>query len=551
MREALRNRNVSLLMAARLVSSSGDWLYVVALSIAIYKYSNGNSFLVGMLWIVRLIPMLLLSPFGGALADRIGHARAMIFADVGRGLLVIVLAIGLNASTWAIIYPLAFLITSQSAVFRPASIALIPNVVSKKEDLLAANAVVMQAESLAMILGCFAGGAIAGTGAITQLLWVEAVTYGFSAISIRLIRTRSSSAKGEEHSEPSDLASARQSGWKATFQIIRQRPVLLFSLAIMTMPELAQGALFVWMVTYAEHTIHIGNAGVGYMYGALGAGELVGGLIASRLSESVRLDSLLAGSITVGGICLALFPVWPVAGAALTIIGLIGLAEVLQYAAQETLLQQSVPDSILGRVSGTMDAYFFNMVLVGNAVSGPLAGVVGLTQAIIIMGIIVVLASAASWWYYKVQTSRAPRPEMLARVPALANLPEAVREWAVRRMMKEEFPAGTVVVRQGDVGDRFYVIASGTADIEVANEGVQGRSQLHPGDFFGEIALLHNVPRTATVRAHDRLTVFSLEQSDFFELRDRAADVHESLLEAANARLQNDANLKLALTART
>src|SRR5579859_1078697 len=121
---ALRNRNLSLLLVGRLISSSGDWVYIVALSIAIYRFSGGNNFLVGLLWIVRLIPMLFIGPFAGAIADRIGHRRAMIIADLGRIVLVALLAIGLNGHSWAIIYPLAFFITNLSALFRPASIGL-------------------------------------------------------------------------------------------------------------------------------------------------------------------------------------------------------------------------------------------------------------------------------------------------------------------------------------------------------------------------------------------------------------------------------------------
>jgi MFS family permease len=117
----LRNRNIALLLSGRLVSSLGDWLYYIALSVAIYKYSGGASFYVGVFWVVRLVPTLVLGPFAGALADRMGYRRAMIAADLGRMVLVTLLALLLRRSDWAIIYPLAFGVTSLSSLFRPAN----------------------------------------------------------------------------------------------------------------------------------------------------------------------------------------------------------------------------------------------------------------------------------------------------------------------------------------------------------------------------------------------------------------------------------------------
>jgi CRP-like cAMP-binding protein len=118
-------------------------------------------------------------------------------------------------------------------------------------------------------------------------------------------------------------------------------------------------------------------------------------------------------------------------------------------------------------------------------------------------------------------------------------------------MRREHFPAGAVIVRQGDAGQTFYTIASGTAQVEVRANGHRRTSELGPGDFFGEIALLQNVPRTATVRALEPLTVYVLSRDDFQELQDRAAEFKESMLQVAAARLEQDTNFKLALAARS
>src|SRR5438270_4940923 len=97
----LRNRNIALLVVGRVISTGGDWIYTIGLMLAIYQYSNGSAFLIGLFWLVRLTPSLVLGPFSGALADRVGYRRAMIGADLARLVLVVVLAFVLGPSTWA------------------------------------------------------------------------------------------------------------------------------------------------------------------------------------------------------------------------------------------------------------------------------------------------------------------------------------------------------------------------------------------------------------------------------------------------------------------
>jgi hypothetical protein len=229
---------------------------------------------------------------------------------------------------------------------------------------------------------------------------------------------------------------------------------------------------------------------------------------------------------------------------------LIGLAETVEFAAYETLLQQAVPESVIGRASGTMDSFFFNMMLVGNVLSGVLAGVLGLTRSIVGLGAVVLAVTAYSWWNLRRKTAGQPSPEMLAKVPAFARVPVGVREWAIRRMIREQFEQGAIVIHQGDQGDKFYTIAKGTAQVEISEGDQHLRRELGPGEFFGEIALLRNVPRTATVRAAEPLTVYAMSREDFDELQQRAGEFKNSLLETATSRLADNTDLKLALATR-
>jgi CRP-like cAMP-binding protein len=197
-----------------------------------------------------------------------------------------------------------------------------------------------------------------------------------------------------------------------------------------------------------------------------------------------------------------------------------------------------------------MDSFLFDMMLAGNLISGFLAAWIGLPLSILGFGLLTILATGAAWWYLRVRTAGQPDALALESVPAFRAVSFDVREWAVRRMQRLDFPAGAIVIRQGDAGDLFYTIARGEADVQIAQDGAVTHSTLKPGDFFGEIALLQDVPRTATVWAKTDLILWGLSREDFDELQERAAEFRESLVETAAARLGQRPNVSIPLATR-
>jgi hypothetical protein len=382
-----------------------------------------------------------------------------------------------------------------------------------------------------------------------ELLLIDATTFLVSAICLTFVVPKPAepvAAAASETAAEEELAG----GPIAAVKLLASRPVLVFIASVMAMPELVSGAIPVWIVPYAEHAVHLPSSGAGYLYTAIGVGAIVGGLVASSLGSNLRLDSLLAGSVALGGLALGLCGVIPVAVLAFVFLAGVGLFETVEYAAYETLLQQAVPASMIGRAAGTMESYLFNMVLIGNLLGGFLVVWLGVSVTIAGSGLLTLLATGAAWWYFRVRTAGQPDALALERVPAFQAVPLDVREWAVRRMERLDFPAGAVVIRQGDVGDMFYTIARGKADVEVSADGATTHRTLEQGDYFGEIALLQNVPRTATVRADSPLTVWGLTREDFDELQRRASEFRESLEETAAERLGQQPNALLLLPAR-
>lgn len=104
----------------------------------------------------------------------------------------------------------------------------------------------------------------------------------------------------------------------------------------------------------------------------------------------------------------------------------------------------------------------------------------------------------------------------LARVGLFADLPGETLGKLADRMDREEVPSGTVLVREGEPGDRFFVLLSGVAG--VSQSALGERRILKAGEFFGEVALTMNVPRTATVTAMTPCVVASCDEATFDEL---------------------------------
>jgi MFS family permease len=538
---------MGLLLSGQLISAMGDWFYSIATSVAVYQYSGQKSVYVGLLWIAIFVPGLFLGPISGAVADRLGHRRVMILSDLTRVVIIGVLAFTLTGRTWASLYPLAFLNSTMACLFRPASVGLIPTLVRSKDERLSANASVMQIESLAGIVGSLLGGVIAGSGHVQIALLTDSVTFAVSALSIWLIRSQTA---GNEEEEEEEAPEEMGKGFLTGLRYLAGRPVLVFVASAMILPELASGSLMVWIIPYGENALHLGAAGVGYLYSVLTVGALLGGFVASGVGSNFHLDRLLAIAVAVLGIAEIAFGAIQVAVVALLCCALIGVAETMQYAAYETLLQQVVPEDAIGRATGTMDSLFFAMILIGNAASGILASTLGLTISITGLGILILLGVAASWILLRVRTAGQPDGEYLAKIPAFASVPEEIREWAVRRMVRQDVPAGTIIIRQGEVGDLFYTIVRGRSEVSISHDGETMTRELGPGDFFGEIALLQNVPRTATVTAVQPSTMWTMSREDFHELQNRASEFKESLWQAATARLQDSSDWKMALGAR-
>jgi MFS family permease len=435
------------------------------------------------------------APWLGLLADRFPRRRVMVTADLVRVVLVGLMAVlaAAGQSFWAI-FVLAVLTTIASTAFSPAQGALLPSLVRTPEELTAANAVMNTIESV----GMFAGPAFAGLLLATTSIWVVfAITAGtFLWSAACLVGVPPDSRPAE--AEPTPVGSAVLEGFRA----IAAHPALRVVVGLTAAQTFVVGAFEVLLVVVALKLLHAGSGGVGWLNGAL-AGR-------KRLAGDLGIGVLL------WGVPLALTAVWSNLAFALLLFGLIGLGNTLVDVAGMTLLQRSAEDEVLGRVFSVLESLVLATLAVGSLAAPALVSLLGAKAALVIVGGFLPVLLVPIWPLLRrvdAAARIATEPlELLRAIPMFSLLPPTVLERLAGLAAEAKVPAMAEVFAQGDRGDRFYVIAEGAATVEV--DGAES-STLGPGDFFGEIALLRDVPRTATVRSVHDLRLFALERDDF------------------------------------
>jgi hypothetical protein len=193
-------------------------------------------------------------------------------------------------------------------------------------------------------------------------------------------------------------------------------------------------------------------------------------------------------------------------GAGITLLDVLG----------RTLLQRSTEDDVLTRIFGAVEALWLLGYAAGAAIAPLLQRVAGLGTAFALMGVLVVVVTLVALPSLRRIDATAVVPQrqldLLLGVPFFAPLPRPELERTANQLDRLPVSAGTEVIRQGDVGDRFYVVDAGSFRVEIDGEHIE---TIDEGGFFGEIALLHDVPRTATVRAVVDGAVWALDQEEF------------------------------------
>jgi len=294
----------------------------------------------------------------------------------------------------------------------------------------------------------------------------------------------------------------------------------------------------VLIVVAVFQVLHAGDGAVGYLTAALGLGGLAGAFGAMTL-EGRRLAVALGVALVFWGLPIAMIAPRPYLPAAILLLAVVGAANSIEDVAGFTLLQRIVPDELLGRALGLVWGAVMGAVALGSITAPAVVAALGPQAAFAVVGALLPAITLLSWRRLRAidRDVLAPAAELdvVSKVPLFEPLSLVAKDHLAGRLIPLHAEPGEVVVRAGDTGDRFYIVDSG--ELEITN-GADARA--HRGDFFGEIALLRDVPRTATVRAVSASELFALDRDDFL-----AALTHSAVRAAGEAVAEE----RLAVTA--
>jgi hypothetical protein len=300
-----------------------------------------------------------------------------------------------------------------------------------------------------------------------------------------------------------------------------------------------RGCLNVLIVVTAYQVLHEGATEVGYLAAAIGAGGLVGALGAVSL-RGERLAPPFAWALVFWGLPIMLIAPLPHQAAVIALLAVIGAANSVVDVSGFTLLQRTVPDEVLTRVLGVTWGLAMGAVAIGSFVAPVLLSLIGLRATFLAVGAILpvlVLVSYRSLIEIDSEVAPASQLALVERVAVFAPLSLVAKERIASRLVQVDVAAAEVVIRAGEPGDRFYVVGNGELTIDAGAQSVA----VGPGDFFGEIALLRDVPRTATVRAKGIARLYALERADFLAVMTGNSLARTEAHAMATARLEEDA----------
>jgi hypothetical protein len=300
------------------------------------------------------------------------------------------------------------------------------------------------------------------------------------------------------------------------FRALRSYPDVFLLVRLTLTQAVTRGCFSVLVVVVAIDVLGVGEAGVGVLTAAVGAGAVLGSLAVSMFADGRRLAVLLGAGVALWGLPLIVVGALPREGVIVVMLAVVGVGNALVDVGIFTLPPRLVPDAVLSRIFGALES-LGSLVVAGACLLTPvLLDLVGVRWTLGVVGALGPVYVVVAWMRLRAIDRKVMRRdkeiELLDQLPMFRPLSLPAIEQLADRLEPHAFEVGAHVVTQGDDGDRLYVIEHGTVHI-VRNDSVTG--ELGAGDCFGEIALLRDVPRTSSVVATTALRVHSLTRDDF------------------------------------
>lgn len=485
--------------------SLGESAFGVAL--AVYAYRAGGATAVGIVGLVCLVPSAVTVPLGSWFGDR--HEREGVL--VALALTCAAVLGGCTAAFYysgrdeAAIFALAAAQAALASLIWPVATALLPSVATTPTELIAANAATSTVDGLGTLLGPLLAGILIATTSPGAVFAVSAGAFVWAATMVAAVRV--------EGRIRFDVEPGREllAGLRL---LVRDRRVATVS-GLFCAQAFVRGIVSVLVVVTSFRLLHASDSWVGYLTAAMGVGGFAGGLGSTTLAGR-RLAWPFTLGLLAWGIPVALLAAAPYRATALLLLAVVGIGNAFEDVAGETLIQRLVDDQLLARVAGLSYGLAMALAGIGAILAPALISALGTKGALVATGCVLPVLVALSFQRLRRIDAGAATPlaelDLLHAVPMFAPLSVAAKEQVAARLVPVSAPAGSTIIREGDAGDRFYVIVSGLTGVTTGRRRLSDRGR---GEYFGEIALVRDVPRTATVTALEDTELRAVERADF------------------------------------
>jgi MFS family permease len=511
-RRLLGNGPLRRVLLAYLLFSAAE--YGTWVAILLYAYERTGPLSVGLVALIQLVPAALAAPAASALGDRFPRERVLAvgYAVQAVGMFLTGLTMLADAPPF-VTYAVGAVAAASLVVTRPTQSALLPSLAMAPADCTAANGASGFFEGGGQLIGPLAAAAILTVGTPATVFFAAAVALVIALLATVALRPRVSpiifaASAGGSGDDVGVLDGLRL--------VLADRDARLL-VGLLTARMLVIGACDVLFVLMALELLDTGEPGAGILAAALGAGAMLGGAGTFAIVGRPRLATVAAAGALVWGAAIAVVGLVPSPFAAplLVVIGGAGLAIV--DICGRTMLQRSVRDEVLARVFGLQEGLAMAGLASGAVIVPILVGALGLVGAVVAVAAILPVFVALRWTRLAELESGTSVPAreiaLLRRERIFQPLPAPELEAVARRAVWVDVLAGEGLIREGDVGDRFYVLAAGALRVE--RGGAYLRDVTEPGDGVGEIAILHDVPRTASVIATQPSTLLAIDRAPF------------------------------------
>jgi len=503
------------------------------LAIILYCYDKGGASLAGLSAVVQLVPAAIIAPALAGAGDRMPRGRALVLVHSGVAVasLLTLLALGAGAPVWGVLLA-STAVTTTLATVRPVHFASLPQLARTPEELVSGNAMSSMADGFLRFLGPVVTGFVVALSGPWLVFVITTLCAAIAALLCVGLGLAAASEDGEAE------------GWTAALEglmALRGDWGSIALLLVLTVDFLIAGALDVLGVSFSTKVLDGGTQGAGLIIGAVGIGGLVGAFGVASLARRLVLAPIIAGGAILEGIAVISVATMATLLPVMAALAVAGVGGALTMVTGRTLLQRATDNRILARVFAVQES----TTLLATAVGAVLAPVMirqfspsaafapfGLGAAVIgLVGFPLIRRLDARAVVHPVETA------LLRSVPFLALLPQYELERLASNATWLEVDEGHVVVRQGEPGTEFFVVGEGRFGVDIDGEA---RPELVEGDGFGEIALLHSVPRTATVSAVSAGRLLVVRSVDFLAAVTGSEDGHALAREIAASRVEHD-----------